>query len=197
MAGLPKSQGFGFVLEESEHHFMVIIPSSKKEEVIVIENFHWEKNPKKLEASLSLGKENSNIRVILPRNKWDAISEEIKAEFNRRLKKIGLKLGLWKTGITPVSRLLGKELVLLTWAIEDADPALIPIAIKNWLGLKPEERWWLYTMTNAATGHAVYGKNKGWRKAVRYALTENPTAETFKMPTFELFKITDEDKVWS
>ena len=44
----------------------------------------------------------------------------------------------------------------------------------NWLGLVPEERWWLYTMTNAATGHAVNGRNKGWRKAVRFALTENP-----------------------
>ena len=29
-------------------------------------------------------------------------------------------------------------------------------------------------MTNAATGQAIYGKNIGWRKAVRYALTENP-----------------------
>ena len=40
-------------------------------------------------------------------------------------------------------------LTLLAWAIEDADPALIPTAIKNWLGLAPEERWWLFTMTNA------------------------------------------------
>ena len=29
-------------------------------------------------------------------------------------------------------------------------------------------------MTNGATGHAITGKNKGWRKAVRFALTENP-----------------------
>jgi hypothetical protein len=32
-------------------------------------------------------------------------------------------------------------------------------------------------MTNAATGHAVNGRNKGWRKAVRFALTENPVME--------------------
>jgi len=56
----------------------------------------------------------------------------------------------------------------------DADPALIPTAIRNWLGLTPEERWWLFTMTNAATGHAIAGRDKGWRKAVRFALTENP-----------------------
>jgi hypothetical protein len=39
--------------------------------------------------------------------------------------------------------------------------------------LAPEERWWLYTMTAAQTGHHAQ-KNRGWRKAVRAALTENP-----------------------
>ena len=38
--------------------------------------------------------------------------------------------------------------------------------------------WWLFTMTNAATGHALHGKNKGWRKAVRFALTENPVSSS-------------------
>jgi len=38
----------------------------------------------------------------------------------------------------------------------------------------PEERWWLYTMTAAASGDYVSGRGVGWRKAVRYALTENP-----------------------
>ena len=69
------------------------------------------------------------------------------------------------------------RLVLLAWAIEDADPATIPTAIRNWLGLAPEERWWMYSMTNAATGHAAGGRGKGWRKAVRYALTENPVSD--------------------
>ena len=32
-------------------------------------------------------------------------------------------------------------------------------------------------MTNAATGHALHGKNTGWRKAVRFALTENPVVD--------------------
>jgi len=63
---------------------------------------------------------------------------------------------------------------VLAWAIEDADPGTIGLAIQNWLGLRPEERWWLYTITNAATGHALNGKGKGWRRALRYALTENP-----------------------
>jgi hypothetical protein len=40
--------------------------------------------------------------------------------------------------------------------------------------LAPEERWWLYTMTAAATGNYLTGRGRGWRKALRYALTENP-----------------------
>ncbi len=127
-----------------------------------------------------------------PRLKWDAIADEVRAYFNQRLRENSLKSSQWKIGENPVSRLLGKELVLLSWAIEDADPNLIPVAIKNWLGLKPEERWWLFTMTNAATGHAISGRNKGWRKAVRYALTENPVSgyipqtEAIEMPLFNL-----------
>jgi len=64
--------------------------------------------------------------------------------------------------------------VLLAWAIEDADPGRVQTAVANWMGLTPEERWWLYTMTNAATGQALSGRNRGWRVAVRYALCENP-----------------------
>ena len=77
-----------------------------------------------------------------------------------------------------MQRLFGKEMVLLAWAIEDCDPSVIPTAIKNWLGLSPEERWWLFTMTNAATGGLK--DKRGWRKAVRYALTENPVEEPYR-----------------
>ena len=47
----------------------------------------------------------------------------------------------------------------------------------SWSGLRPEERWWLYTATAAATGTLADG-DVGWRKALRYALTENPTDAT-------------------
>jgi hypothetical protein len=144
------------------------------------------------ELHFALGKNDAKMRVVLPRLKWDEISEATKAEFNRRLREDGEPTGQWQTGQVPVARLFGKELVLLAWAIEDADPAEIPTAIRNWRGLAPEERWWLFTMTNAATGHAVTGRNKGWRKAVRYALTKNPVSgsdvESLKEMDFGLFR---------
>ena len=87
---------------------------------------------------------------------------------------LGVKTGQWlKKGQIPIDRTLGKELTLLAWALEDADPELSVAAVHNWLGLVPEERWWLYTMTVATTGQAMQ-KGIGWRKALRFALADNP-----------------------
>jgi hypothetical protein len=184
----PSCLGFGFCPEESVHHFLVTIPASNREEVLISEHFTWDEVSAATPPTFAVGEPEGKLRVLLPRAKWDAIADEVRVEFNQRLKRDGRKSGSWKTGTNPVSRLLGKELVLLAWAIEEADPALTATAIKNWLGLVPEERWWLYTMTCAATGHAIQGRNKGWRKAVRYALTENPVTDVHHeaLPVFEL-----------
>jgi hypothetical protein len=172
-----RAEGFGFVPVESAHHFLVTIPSNPRNAIYISEHLTWDDSTARRQLSFALGHEDATVRVVLPRLKWDAIADPVRAEFNRRLRQNGLQTGTWKAGQTPLSRLLGKELTLLVWAIEDADPNLIPVALQNWLGLAPEERWWLFTMTNAATGHAVAGRNKGWRKAVRYALTENPVSD--------------------
>ena len=201
MAKKAKSLGFGFVPEKSQHHFLVTIPkrARKNDWVCISEHLEWNENEAGRTLSLALGREESKMRVMLSQSKWSTIADDLKAEFNGRLKRNGLKSGQWKTGQTPVSRLLGKELVLLAWAIEDADPTLIPIAVKNWLGLAPEERWWLFTMTNAATGHALTGRDKGWRKAVRYALTENPVSSISydrRKPRFGLFELMENGVNW-
>jgi Protein of unknown function (DUF3780) len=198
MAPRQKVEGFGFIPSESEHHLLVTIPAAQEESVYISEHFTWDDSQARRQLSFALGHGDSKIRVVLARYKWEAIADAVRAEFNQRLKKNGLKMGKWKVGQTPLSRLFGKELVLLAWAIEDADPALIPIAIKNWLGLAPEERWWLFTMTNAATGHAVTGRNKGWRKAVRYALTENPVSDYQpQRPEMELFEVMEAEAPWA
>jgi len=169
-------EGFGFSPEATAHHFRVYVPPSAGREVTISEHFTLTSDNASETGSLS-DVNDGQLKILLQRAKWNAIAEEVRAELNRRLKLSGLKPGKWKSGVNYVSRLLGKELVLLAWAIEDADPATIPTAIRNWLGLQPEERWWFYTTTNAATGHAVSGRNRGWRKAVRFALTENPVPD--------------------
>lgn len=173
------SRAFGFAPDESQHHFLVSIPRGSKQDVEISEHFTW--SPKSGSSAVTLGGEaDGQIRVVLARPKWDAIADDVRVAFNLRLKKMSRRSGAWKIGKNLIRRELGKELVLLAWAIEEADPGLISNALANWHGLVPEERWWLYTQTAAATGHGLRDRGKGWRKAVRFALTENPVGQRAK-----------------
>jgi hypothetical protein len=52
------------------------------------------------------------------------IAEALQNELNRRLRQNGFRSSKWKNGDNYVSRLLGKEMMVLIWAIEEADPGL-------------------------------------------------------------------------
>jgi hypothetical protein len=77
----------------------------------------------------------------------------------------------WTTGENQVERLLGRELCVFAWAVEVANKDLVPNAIRNWAGFRPEERWWLFAMAANLTGTSG-DADIGWRKAIRIALTE-------------------------
>ena len=62
---------------------------------------------------------------------------------------------------------------MLAWAIEGLDTEKIGTALRNWLSLRPEERWWLFGMTAATVG-APNDRGRGWRMALRYALGDTP-----------------------
>jgi hypothetical protein len=181
--------GFGFDSSESKHHFLVILPKIATGKVLIYERFEWgteDEDSNKLSGELSMfdapdqkiDQRFDRLKCELTRSKWKEVESALRAEFNLRLKDYGQKSASWKQGQNAVQRLFGKELTLLCWAIEDCDLKVIPTAIKNWLGLKPEERWWLYTMTNASTGDS--NTKYGWRTAIRYALTENPITDKFQ-----------------
>lgn len=181
--------GFGFYPSESNHHFLVILPKIATGKVLIYERFEWgteNEDSSKISGELSIfdspdqkiDQRFDRLKCELSRAKWKEVETALRSEFNLRLKDYGQKSASWKQGQNAVQRLLGKELTLLCWAIEDCDLKVIPTAIKNWLGLKPEERWWLYTMTNASTGDS--NTKYGWRTAIRYALTENPITDKFQ-----------------
>jgi hypothetical protein len=146
----------------------VDLPAGKTAQVVIAEAYG-------IKAGLN-GLPEVAERCYLARVTWSMISEEVKREFNERLRSKKLAVSRWTTGMNKVERLLGKELLVLAWAVERADPETVPNAIRNWIGLRPEERWWLYTVTAAATGGPEHS-DIGWRKALRFALTENPLAE--------------------
>lgn len=160
--------GFGCPATVDPHHFVVEIPAGRTAPVIISEIYG-------VKAGLN-GLPDIAERCHLSRATWSAIAEDVKREFNERLRSKKMTTSRWTTGLNKVERLLGKELLVLAWAVERANIDLVPNAIRNWTGLRPEERWWLYTVTAAATGRTEHVEI-GWRKALRHALTENPLAE--------------------
>lgn len=160
--------GFGCPETPDPHRFEVDIPPGRNAEVSITEFYG-------IKAGIG-GLPETAERCHLPRAIWALIAEDLKREFNERLRARKLSASRWTVGINKVERLLGKELLVLAWAVESASPEAVPNAIRNWIGLRPEERWWLFTITAAATGYPEHS-NIGWRKALRFALTENPLAE--------------------
>jgi len=152
--------GFGVPATSDPHHFTVVIPKS---------------STGKVQISELLGLQATTVdsavidRVLLDRPRWTAIRAEMQRAFNARLAAHGLKPGAWKVGDNPVDRLLGKELCVLAWAVEQMDSEKIPVAVRNWLALRPEERWWLFGMTAMSTG-GITDAGKGWRTALKHAL---------------------------
>jgi len=183
-----KTQTYGFGVDpaQSPNHFYVLISPKEPSAVLtppvqVYERYSWT-----IEGEQTLDS-SDRLRIEIAKHKWGKVKDVLTAEFNSRLKVDGLKTGKFAAnGGTPVERLFGKEMMVLLWAIEDSDPSLISTATRNWLGLLPEERWWLYTMTNAATGELH--ERKGWRRALRYALCENPVVERRQLTMFDLME---------
>jgi hypothetical protein len=118
-------------------------------------------------------------RVLLERPRWTAIRAEVQRAFNAPAQGAQPRDRPWKVGDTPIDRLLGKELCVLAWAVERLDPSMIRIAVRNWLALRPEERWWLFGTTAIATG-GIGDAEKGWRVALRYALGDVAQNELMK-----------------
>ena len=159
--------GFGVPATSDPHHFKVIIPRSNIGRVQISEYLGLQATSD--EAAVI-------DRVLLDRPIWTAIRGEVQRAFNARLKAHDLKTSAWKVGENPVDRLLGKELCVLAWAVEFMDPEKIPVAVRNWLALRPEERWWLFGMTAISTG-AIGDGDKGWRLALRHALGDIAQSE--------------------
>jgi Protein of unknown function (DUF3780) len=186
--------GFGVPATSDPHHFKVLIPTGNAGKVQISEYLGLQ----------TLSDEMAVLdRVLLDRPRWAAIRAEVQRAFNARLSEHNLKPSAWKIGENPVDRLLGKELCVLAWAVEQMDPEKIPVAVRNWLALRPEERWWLFGMTAMSTG-GLKDFGKGWRIGLQHALGDVAQSDLLSVrarrhvrsrgnprPTLDLFE--DED----
>lgn len=189
--------GLGFLPTEARHGFLIEIPKGTGKNDYIRVSEHRNVDLSQIEdshqgpaiaavngaiAELSGAEHPSpnsdpSLRVLIDRTRWLALAPEFWEEANRRLRANGLPSCKFQKNPAkpiPVHPSLGKELCVLCWAVEEAQPDLIPNALLNWQNLAPEERWWLYTMTVATTGQAVHHRGLGWRKALRAALADNP-----------------------
>ncbi len=188
MTERPNTVDFGAPDTFGAHLFRVEIPISRNSPVVIVEDYGY--------RGQEGGIPRDEDRVVLARPVWSAIAETARREFNERLRASKILTGRWHTGTNLVDRLLGKELCVLAWAVETANPDQVLIICSKWAALRPEERWWLFSMTVAEAG-LPEDTQRGWRRALFLALSdgEKPAAhkrrprpveqDMFKLPLFE------------
>lgn len=158
-----KLTGFGASAAFGAHVFKLTLPAGRAGEVVLAEDFGYL-------AGLN-GLPTQETRAVFPRLHWSALADAARRDFNARLRERRAAPGSWNVGDTLLDRMLGKELCVLLWAAEHAHPAQLPAICIKWSTLRPEERWWLYAMT-AAQGGQASDRDRGWRKALYYALSD-------------------------
>ncbi|WKZ13669.1 MAG: DUF3780 domain-containing protein [Gammaproteobacteria bacterium] len=154
---------FGAPEKFGAHVFRVEIPAARTEPVVIVEDYGYRGH----EAGIPRDEE----RVVLPRRVWSGISDIARREFNDRLKAAKVLTGRWHSGMNLVERLLGKELCVLAWAAETASDDQLRVIGSKWAALRPEERWWLFSMTVAEAG-LPEDTQRGWRRALFHALSD-------------------------
>jgi hypothetical protein len=165
-AGSGATVDFGAPKAFGAHVFRVEVPQKRTEAVHIIEDFGY------------LGGDNGiphdEPRAIVSREAWTVLSDAARRDFNERLKANKQSTGRWKAGRTLLEKLLGKELCVLAWAAEGATADQLPVICSRWAALRPEERWWLFSMTAAEAGLPGDGE-RGWRRALQLALSDGAT----------------------
>ncbi|SEN02154.1 Protein of unknown function [Roseovarius tolerans] len=182
------THGFGVPNDPLPHQFLVKIPTGRTDLVEVWEDF----------GAAALGTSAQKLcRVAIPRDAWRQVSEGVKGHLNRRLKEKDLKSSRFATGENRIERILGRELCVLAWAIEDATSDEAAIAFTRWSSHRPEELWWLFQQIDKDGGEWDSPKT-GWRAAIRHALiregdevaaaTRRPRPQSTAEKTPDLFK---------
>lgn len=160
---------FGAPEQFGSHLFRVDIPAARSEPVVIVEEYGY--------RGQEGGIPRDEQRAVLDRRVWSGIADIARREFNDRLKAAKVQTGRWHTGENRLERLLGKELCVLAWAAETATDEQLPVIGSRWAALRPEERWWLFSMTVAEAG-LPEDTERGWRRALFKALSDGDKPAT-------------------
>jgi hypothetical protein len=153
------------------HHVEVTIPEGRGGEVLFEED--WGVAP--------AGGPDRLLRCALPRSRWNAVANLAKEVLNERLKEQELPSSRWVTGINRVERLLGKEVVVLAWAVEAAEDEDVSAIASAWAALRPEERWWLFGRVASIAGSDADALAKP-RRGLALLLSGGPSRHSASAP---------------
>ena len=160
MADKVVTHGFGVPNDTMPHQFLVRIPKSRNDPVEVWEDF----------GAAAAGTAVEKIcRGLVPRDVWGRVSDGVKSHLNRRLREKDFKASRFSIGDNRVERILGREVCVLAWAIEDVDADEAAVALTRWSSHRPEELWWLFLQIDNDGGDWDSPRT-GWRIAVRHAM---------------------------
>lgn len=162
-----KSKGFG--IESIDDNYFVVDINESLDKIVVTEIFELQYLDEDNVVDDTISKEIVSIKSsILSKT----LKTDISKVMNKQLKESNLKKGSWNNnGKTYFNKFLGKELILLLWAIEECNNSKdIKAIFDNWKILKPTERWWLYTMINNEIGNSEFHNQTNWKSAIKIAL---------------------------
>ena len=158
----PTVHDFGIVAEHSDC-FEFHIGGAAGENCRLVAFVQTERGPRRTEL------------VEISGATWRKINTRVVRELAQDMGEnelVGKKAPGLKTGINRLSPLVGRELALLLWALQEEGAAdQMEAILHGWRELAREERWWLYAKA-AAHGQQA---GSGWRRALFHALSE--TAE--------------------
>jgi hypothetical protein len=159
-------------------HFVVTIPRDGEGEVVIAERLCAPSNAEATDTRVEV----SRVMATLNLEHWLLIENEVRVEFNRRLRRMKRKVGVWRYGDNRLAPGFGQELTLLCWAIREAEVEQIANAYRNWAWFTPEERQWLYTTVAVLSPAPVPTSDaplsdSAWRRAIRIALIETPDSD--------------------
>lgn len=157
-----KTVDFGAYAEPGYMHFYVQVPEDKKDYVRLYEVSDFSKN------NIGIEKERARISLVV----FSTIADDVKEFFNARLKKEKQRTGNWHKGKVMFDRLLGRELCVLFWALEQTYPKDREdheTIVDNWKAMFDTERWLLYFRTNSHL--AIFKNTNGWYRALYHIFT--------------------------
>ncbi len=189
-------KGFGAPKRLGAHLYVVTIPNSSSGGVRIVEYFGFAGDTEGIsddpEHTFELE------RAVVDRKIWTKISEPLRSEFNARLKANKMAPSRFTVGDNYLEKLLGRELCVLAWASEHVTESgaeitdRLGVIVARWRSLRPEERWWLFSMTAAEAGGSG-DSDRGWRKALYYALSDGAGS---RMPRRRLTRSETQQKLF-